>query len=87
MHLVMKIFKSAYYFLAVALISSCSTTGTSHLETSIRNDFPEDATVTEHYQISDDGTLKILTLNIAHGRNQAANQLLLDKDEIEMNLR
>jgi endonuclease/exonuclease/phosphatase family metal-dependent hydrolase len=40
-----------------------------------------------HYPPRPDGTLRILTLNVAHGRNQAANQILLQRQDIEQNLR
>ncbi|UCB55450.1 MAG: endonuclease/exonuclease/phosphatase family protein [Thiotrichales bacterium] len=65
---------------------SCTTTGGSYYRNSDGEVFPPDKSVTYQAKDSEDGTLRILTLNIAHGRNQAANQLLLDKQDIEKNL-
>ncbi len=83
----MMLLKPVFCLLAALMISSCTTVGmNSHMVSGV-DSFPADETVSQHYKISNDGTLKIMTLNIAHGRNQAANQLLLEKEDIEQNIR
>jgi endonuclease/exonuclease/phosphatase family metal-dependent hydrolase len=48
--------------------------------------FPADNADANHHQPGTDGTLKLVTLNAAHGRNQAANQLLLNEADIKQNI-
>ena len=65
---------------------SCTTTGNNYYRNSNGEIFPPDKSVFYQPGDGDGDTLRILTLNIAHGRNQAANQLLLEKHDIEKNL-
>lgn len=83
----MSLLKPVCYLLVSLLISSCTTVGINSHKIADAGSFPADETVSQDYTISNDGTLRIMTLNIAHGRNQAANQLLLEKEDIEQNLR
>ncbi len=83
----MPLLKPVYYILASLLLSSCTTTGVSYQKIADGDSFPADQAVADGYTISNNGSLRILSLNIAHGRNQAANQLLLEKEDIEQNLR
>ncbi len=83
----MSMFKPIFYLLVSLLISSCTTAGVNYHKIADGNSFPADNAVSDDYEISTNGSLRILTLNIAHGRNQAANQLLLEKEDIEQNLR
>jgi len=83
----MSLLKSIIHLLASLLISSCTTVGINYHKIADGNSFPADETASHDYQVSNNGTLRILTLNIAHGRNQAANQLLLEKEDIEQNIR
>lgn len=83
----MSLLKPVIYLLVSLLISSCTTIGVNSHNIAEGNSFPADETVSYDYQVSNNGTLRILTLNIAHGRNQAANQLLLGKEDIEQNIR
>lgn len=69
------------------LISSCTTVGINTHKIAELDTFPADNAVSQDYEVSNDGTLRLLTLNIAHGRNQAANQLLLEKEDIVQNIR
>jgi len=73
--------------LLMSLLMSCSTGGISHHRLAEGDSFPPDRETAFEPAPGDAGTLKILTLNIAHGRNQAANQLFLDRQDIEQNLR
>lgn len=82
----MPLSKPLFYLLVSLLISSCTTAGVSYNKNANGISFPADKTVSTDYEISTNGSLRILTLNIAHGRNQAANQLLLEKEDIEQNL-
>jgi endonuclease/exonuclease/phosphatase family metal-dependent hydrolase len=73
--------------LLIALLMSCSTAGISNHRKADGGSFPPDGKIAFEPASSDDGILRILTLNIAHGRNQAANQLFLEKQDFEQNLR
>ena len=75
------------WHLVLALLMSCTTAGISHHRLADHGSFPPDESVLRKQPSRDTGTLKILTLNVAHGRNQAVNQLFLDKREIENNLK
>lgn len=68
------------------LLASCTTPGINSHTITDGNSFPADETVANEYEPENNGTLRILTLNVAHGRNQAANQVLLQKQDIEANL-
>jgi len=83
----MSLLKPLFYLLVSLLISSCTTVGINSHKIADTDSFPADEAVSQDYEVSNDGTLRILTLNIAHGRNQAANQLLLEKEDIEQNIR
>ena len=79
--------KPVIYSLLSLMLSSCSTVGINSHKIADADSFPADETISQDYEVSNDGTLRILTLNIAHGRNQAANQLLLEKEDIEQNIK
>jgi len=83
----MSLLKPLFYLLVSLLISSCTTVGINSHKIADGDSFPADEAVSQDYPISNNGILRILTLNIAHGRNQAANQLLLEKEDIEQNIR
>lgn len=83
----MSLLKPVSYLLVSLLISSCTTVGINTHKIADLDTFPADNAVSQDYEVSNDGTLRLLTLNIAHGRNQAANQLLLEKEDIEQNIR
>lgn len=83
----MSLLKPVSYLLVSLLISSCTTVGINTHKIAELDTFPADNAVSQDYEVSNDGTLRLLTLNIAHGRNQAANQLLLEKEDIEQNIR
>lgn len=83
----MSLLKPVNYLLVSLLISSCTTVGINTHKIAELDTFPADNAVSQDYEVSNDGTLRLLTLNIAHGRNQAANQLLLEKEDIEQNIR
>lgn len=77
--------KSLFCFL-LSLLVSCTTVGPSYHMRADGDSFPPDKTIAYTAPNSNNGTLKILTLNIAHGRSQSANQLFLSKEDIEQNL-
>ena len=83
----MSLLKPVIYFLASLLLSSCTTAGINTHYIAAGDSFPADEAVSDDYRPSNNGTLRILTLNIAHGRNQAASQLLLEKEDIEQNIK
>ena len=83
----MSLLKPVIYLLSSLLISSCTTVGINSHKIADADSFPADESVSQDYEVSNHGTLRIMTLNIAHGRNQAANQLLLEKEDIEQNIR
>ena len=72
---------------AALVLSSCTTTGVNYHKFSEGENFPRDDSIEQNYRYSDAESLKVLTLNIAHGRNQTANQIFLGKSAIENNLR
>ena len=74
------------YWLSTITLSACVTAGSQYHRIADGSSFPADKSVTHTYRPADNGSLRIVTLNIAHGRNQAANQLLLSKQDIEQNI-
>jgi hypothetical protein len=74
----MSLLKPVIYLPASLLISSCTTVGINSHKIADADSFPADASVSQDYEVNNDGTLRIMTLNIAHGRNRGANQLLLE---------
>jgi len=77
-HINVVVKKPVIYLLASLLISSCTTVGIKSYKIADADSFPADASISQDYQVNNDGTLRIITLNITHGRNQGANQLLLE---------
>ena len=75
-----------YVQLACLLIASCTTTGLSYRKLAEGESFPPDPSISGDYQRDKDVELRLLTLNLAHGRNQSASQVFLDSGEIEQNL-
>lgn len=71
----------------LSLLMSCTSAGVSSHRQADGTSFPPDASVTNRQPPGDDATLRILTLNIAHGRNQAVNQIFLARQDIERNLK
>ena len=69
------------------LLASCTTTGDCYRHLAEGDSFLPDSAIPYEAPVDNDGILRIVTLNIAHGRNQAANQLLLGKQDIEKNLK
>ncbi len=78
--------KSLFFFI-LPLLASCTTAGTSYHMLADGDHFPPDPSIENDFPNGNKATLRILTLNIAHGRNQAANQIFLEKEDIEQNLR
>ncbi len=77
---------SLLFFIITLWLASCATSGIDSHTITDGDSFPADETVTNAYKPNKNGTLRILSLNVAHGRNQAANQILLQKQDIEANL-
>jgi len=75
-----------FFYLTAVLLSACATQGTNFHRIADGDSFPADKAISNDYQTGNDGILKIITLNVAHGRNQAANQLLLDEADIQQNI-
>jgi endonuclease/exonuclease/phosphatase family metal-dependent hydrolase len=82
----MRQYKATLYALSAMLLCACATGSSSFHRIADGESFPEDKTVAYDYQPADNRTLKIVTLNIAHGRNQTANQLLLNEEGIKRNI-
>jgi endonuclease/exonuclease/phosphatase family metal-dependent hydrolase len=82
----MKYLRVIYYCITILILSACVTKGTDIHRIADGDSFPADNTDADYYKARNDGTLKIVTLNVAHGRNQAANQLLLNKEGIKQNI-
>ena len=76
---------ACYSFITLAL-TSCATGGGNYHQVADANGFPADTNIAYNHQNRADGILKIVTLNVAHGRNQSVSQLLLDKEDISANL-
>ncbi len=72
--------------LLTSLLMACTTSVRNHHGRASGASFPPDERVAYELPSSSNGTLRILTLNIAHGRNQAVNQVFLEKQAIEQNL-
>jgi len=83
----MSLSKLACHVVLCLLLTSCTSAGVNYQRTARGDSFPADKSVSTAYQPNNSGSLRILALNIAHGRNQAANQLLLEKQDIENNLK
>ncbi|MBT8128584.1 MAG: endonuclease/exonuclease/phosphatase family protein [Gammaproteobacteria bacterium] len=83
----MPLLKFSFNIVLCLLLTSCARPGVNFKHTAEGDSFPADKFVSSAYTPNNDGILRVLTLNIAHGRNQAANQLLLDKQHIENNLK
>lgn len=78
--------KSLLFFIISILSASCTTTGFGVHTIAENNSLPADESINHDFQPRENGSLRILTLNLAHGRNQAANQLLLRREDIEQNI-
>ena len=79
-------FRVLLCFLSTVLLSACTGGAANYHRIADGEHFPADADVVNDYLAPDDGRLRIVTLNIAHGRNQTANQLLLNRADIEQNI-
>lgn len=75
-----------FYNVTIVLLSACVTKGANMHTIADGDSFPVDHTDANYHQPGNDGTLKLMTLNAAHGRNQAANQLLLNEADIKQNI-
>ena len=76
-----------FHLVLCLLLTACASPGVNYKHAAEGDNFPADKSISTTYRPNDDGSLRVLTLNIAHGRNQAANQLLLEKQDIENNLK
>jgi endonuclease/exonuclease/phosphatase family metal-dependent hydrolase len=83
----MPLLKFSCHVVLCLLVASCASPGVNYKRTAEGDSFPSDQSVSTADRQNNDGILRVLTLNIAHGRNQAANQLLLEKQDIENNLK
>lgn len=84
--LLLKYLKVSLCCLTLSLLSSCVTEGTHIHRIADGDSFPANTSDANNHRPGNDGTLKIVTLNMAHGRNQAANQLLLNGEDIKKNI-
>ncbi len=76
-----------FFLLATILVMNNSCTTHSHQVYTVAegDSFPGDKTIVNN-TISNAKVLKLLTLNIAHGRKDAMNQVFLSKERIQQNL-
>ena len=84
----MLIYPSKYLLFASALliIASCTPHLNQIHSEAEQGSFPEDNTMS-HNLISHSGVLRLVSLNVAHGRKDATNQLLVSKGQIQQNLK
>lgn len=68
------------------IISSCSTNNTQVHTQAVGDSFPGNNAITRNIP-GHKGVLKLLSLNVAHGRKDATNQIFVSKNQIQQNLR
>ena len=75
-----------FLFATVLLLISSCVTYSNQVHTEAEGDsFPGDNTITNNIP-SHTGVLKLLSLNVAHGRKEAINQIFVSKQQIQQNL-
>ncbi|NYT46558.1 MAG: hypothetical protein H0A75_01520 [Candidatus Methanofishera endochildressiae] len=82
----MLIYPSKYLLFASALLIIASVPSLTRYFPAEQGSFPEDNTMS-HNLISHSGVLRLVSLNVAHGRKDATNQLLVSKGQIQQNLK
>ena len=68
------------------LLSACVTQTGDYHRIADNGSFPADISIASDDLPDKDGNLSILSLNIAHGRNQSINQLLVNKEDLKHNI-
>ena len=75
-----------FFFTTLLLVISSCTPHTNQVRTETEGgNFPGDKTITKNIP-SHTGVLKLLSLNVAHGRKEATNQIFVSKQQIQQNL-
>jgi len=82
----MSIQKLILFLSIVFLAASCSTFSIQVQTKAEGESFPADSSVQNNNQHNNNGTLKILSLNVAHGRKDAVNQMFVSAETIQTNL-
>ena len=81
---------SRYKFIRYAFIaffmSACVTQTGDYHRIADNGSFPADLSIASDVEPGKDGNLTILSLNIAHGRNQSINQLLVKNEDLKRNI-
>lgn len=79
-------YKYVYYVILAFLMSACVTQTGDYHRIADNGSFPADISIASDDLPDKDGNLTILSLNIAHGRNQSINQLLVNKEDLKHNI-
>lgn len=73
-------------FCLIPLLGSCAALSTQVVTEASVGYLPNDESISTKHSGHNKATLKVLTLNVAHGRKDGFNQLFLSKQTIETNL-
>ncbi|WP_455206592.1 endonuclease/exonuclease/phosphatase family protein [Kaarinaea lacus] len=68
------------------LLAACSSFSVQVQTQAEKENFPGDTNIANPGRENKNGVLKILTLNVAHGRKDAFNQMFVSKETIQQNL-
>lgn len=79
-------YKYVYCVVLAFLMSACVTQTGDYHRIADNGSFPADISIASDDLPDKDGNLTILSLNIAHGRNQSINQLLVNKEDLKHNI-
>jgi endonuclease/exonuclease/phosphatase family metal-dependent hydrolase len=82
----MSIPRSLFLVLSLFLVASCAEFSVQIKTEAEGKNFPADSSIKNNNQHNNNGALKILSLNVAHGRKDAVNQMLVSTETIQLNL-
>ena len=79
-------YKFICYAAMALLMSACVTQTGDYHRIADNGSFPADSSIAADDAPNEDGSLTVLSLNIAHGRNQSINQLLVKDEDLKRNI-
>lgn len=82
----MAISRSAILLYIIYPLAACSLFSVQVQSTSADKHFPSNTNISQKNSTNSNGALRLLTLNVAHGRKDAINQVFVSKKAIENNL-
>ena len=82
----MLVTKTYFLVLGLFLVVSCSEFSIQVQTEAEGESFPADSSVKNNHRHNNNGALKILSLNVAHGRKDAVNQMFVSTETIQSNL-